>query len=376
MTGIKRSIGAVIAFGTWAAVSSWALGGCTGFAANSTVRVMNEAAPAIQMQADPGIAEGALPYSIAQMEGLLLVIPGNRDLRINAARAYGSYGFGFLEDRMEVAEINNDERATEHYRERASAAYVRGKALGLEQMNRDEDGDGGPMAAYRGGVDRWNAYLRRFDEAEDVPVLFWTAYNWARYINLHKDDVDAIADLPFAIALFERALAVDPGFNFHAPHAAMASYHAGRAPGLGGQPQTALRHFEAAINGTQRRFLTYQVMMARTYAVQVQDRALFRRLLHEVICAGDVWPEQRLANVLAKRRALRYAAQLNDLFEAPEGGAEEPDIASCDAPAAPSSGEGEGSGAATPEAASAPSEGAPAEGASSGETPAQPSGQP
>ena len=60
-------------------------------------------------------------------------------------------------------------------------------------------------------------------------------------------------------------------------------------------------------------------MEAKFYAVMVQDRALFRRLLEEVINAGDVMPEQRLANQIAKRRARRYLDRIDDLF-----GPEEP----------------------------------------------------
>jgi len=76
--------------------------------------------------------------------------------------------------------------------------------------------------------------------------------------------------------------------------------------------------FETAIARTHGNFLTYKVMMARVYAVMVQDRALFTRLLQEVIDAGDVMPEQRLANQIAKRRARRYLAQIDDLISPSE----------------------------------------------------------
>ena len=46
--------------------------------------------------------------------------------------------------------------------------------------------------------------------------------------------------------------------------------------------------FETAIARTNGNFLTYKVMMARVFAVMVQDRALYTRLLQEVIDAGIV----------------------------------------------------------------------------------------
>jgi hypothetical protein len=301
-------------------------------AANSTVRIMRQAAPAVNSFADPYLAEAAIPYSIAQSEGLMLVLPENVDLRVNLMRTYGSYGFAFLEDRLEQAEVDDDEARANHFRTRATLAFQRAREIGLQTMTIEEDADGGAEAAVRRGIDAWKAYLRRFDDDEQTALVFWTGYAWARYINLTKDNPDSLADLPFAIACFERAFELDHTFNNYAPHVAMAGYYARASAALGGQPDDSRREFEAAISATNRRFLTYLVMYARFYAVMVQDRALFRRLLEEVINAADVMPEQRLANQIAKRRAARYLAQIDDLFgpEEPAGASEAP----ADAPAA------------------------------------------
>ncbi|MFO0601628.1 MAG: TRAP transporter TatT component family protein [Polyangiales bacterium] len=325
--------------------------GCmTRLAANSTVKIMGQAAPAVNTFADPYMAEGAIPYSIAQSEGLMLVIPDNVPLRVNLMRTYGSYGFAFLEDRMEQAEVEDNEERANHYRSRAVLAFQRAREIGLQTMTLEEDGDGGAEAAVRRGIDGWKAYLRRFDDDEQTALVFWTGYAWARYINLTKDNPDSLADLPFAIACFERAFELDHTFNNYAPHVAMAGYYARAAPSLGGQPEDSRREFEAAINATQRHFLTYLVMQARMYAVMVQDRALFRRLLEEVINAGDVMPEQRLANQIAKRRAARYLAQIDDLFgpEEPAGSTPEATPAEAQGEAAAPTGE-----AAAPAAAPA-----------------------
>lgn len=304
-------------------------------AANSTARIMNRASPALQTFTDPALAESALPYSITQMEGLLLVIPDNTGLRVNLMRAYGSFGFGFLEDHLEEAEANDDEARIEHYRARASMAYLRGKAVGFETLTREEDAGGGALAAVQRGLQAWRGYLNRFDDREHAGMVFWLGYNWARHISLNKDNPDVLADLPFAIACFERTMQLDPTFNSHAPLAAMAAYHARAAASLGGDPVESRRLFEEAIARTNRQFLTYIVMEARAYAVMVQDRALYRRLLEEVINAGDVLPEQRLANQIAKRRARRYLAQIDNLFAPEEEGAAPAEGASAETPAAP-----------------------------------------
>lgn len=304
-------------FHTGFLVAAIALGqtGCLArLAANSTAKIMNQASPAMQAFSDPATAEAALPYAITQMEGLLLVIPQNQLLRGNLARALGSFGFGFLVDRMEEAEVADDEARIEYYRNRASLAFMRGKQVGFEALTLEEDGDGGARGAYGRGIDAWRAYLQQFDDQEQAGMVFWLGYNWAQHISLNKEDPDVLADLPFAIACFERVFALDPTFNNYAPYAAMGSYHARTSASLGGDPARAREMFETAIARTNGNFLTYKVMMARVYAVMVQDRALFTRLLQEVIDAGDVMPEQRLANQIAKRRARRYLAQIDDLI--------------------------------------------------------------
>ncbi|RMH13455.1 MAG: hypothetical protein D6701_12330, partial [Gemmatimonadetes bacterium] len=63
-----------------------------------------------------------------------------------------------------------------------------------------------------------------------------------------------------------------------------------------------------------RRNLLVLVNMARTYAVRRQDRDLYRSLLVEVLEAGDINPEQRLTNMIAKRRAERYLRQIDERF--------------------------------------------------------------
>ncbi|MEO8553773.1 MAG: TRAP transporter TatT component family protein, partial [Kofleriaceae bacterium] len=70
--------------------------------------------------------------------------------------------------------------------------------------------------------------------------------------------------------------------------------------------------FEAA-RGDGR--LLADVMFARAVAIRRGDRALFEATLQRVL-AADVrrWPERRLANELALRKARRYLAATDVLF--------------------------------------------------------------
>jgi hypothetical protein len=57
------------------------------------------------------------------------------------------------------------------------------------------------------------------------------------------------------------------------------------------------------------------VLYARTYAVETQDRSLFQALLNRVVEAPpDLLPEQRLANTVAQKRARQLLARAEELF--------------------------------------------------------------
>jgi TRAP transporter T-component len=310
------------------------MSGCsmTQLAAGSTVTIIGQAWPAIERYEDPDLAEEAIPASIATMDGLLEIRPKDTELRVLLAEAFGSYGFGFMEDHMEAALADDDDKGGEHFRKRAAMAYSRCRELALGSLTLWEDADGGAEGHVKKGLPAWTEYLKKFDDApKQVPTLFWGAYCWGRYIGINRDDVNALADLPYVSALADRVMALDPTYYGYAPHALRAGL-IGTAPAqLGGKPEEAKKEFEAAIAATQGKNLMYLVVEAQIVAVALQDRALYQRLLNTTLSAPvDLDVNQRLVNQLAKRRAERYLAQTDQLF-APE----EPPAAATPAPSTP-----------------------------------------
>jgi hypothetical protein len=307
----RRSLLPVLVVGFFAS-------GCfTQLAAGTTVKVIGRAAPAIQRYEDTELAEEAMPASISTLEGLLEIRPDDTELRALLARTYSSFGFGFMEDRMEEALAKDDEANAERYRLRAGMAYRRARELALGSLTLWEDDGGGADGHIKKGLAAWTEYLKEFDDAEDhTPTLFWAAYSWARYIGLNRDDMNALADLPFVSALADRIFVLDHTFMGHAPHALRAGL-IGTAPAqLGGRPEDAKREFEIAIAATGGKNLMYHVVEAQIVAVALQDRALYKRLLTTVIEAPtDLNKDERLLNQIAKRRAERYLRQIDQLFE-------------------------------------------------------------
>lgn len=317
-TRAARTLG--LAFAVAAIPASAPLFGCDAgvFAANTTIGVMNRASPGVQRMRDPEIVESGFPATIQQMEGLLEIKPDDHLLRAMMGRSYGSFGYGFIENRYEEAQLSDDatEEEIEHLRDRASRAYVRGREIAIQGLDIIRPEGGGLLAIQAQGYEPFVTHISGFSDAtRDGPLLFWAAYNWVRYINLHRDDMGAIADLPYVTALAERAHEIYPEFMDYAPVALRAGLMAAAPPALGGRPADAKIELDRAIELTQRRNLTYLLTEAQLVAVPLQDRALYQSLLDEILRFDiDSHPDQRIPNLLAQRRARRYLDQIDNLF--------------------------------------------------------------
>ncbi|MCS5622300.1 MAG: TRAP transporter TatT component family protein, partial [Nitrospinaceae bacterium] len=93
------------------------------------------------------------------------------------------------------------------------------------------------------------------------------------------------------------------------------AFYGGRSRMLGGNPEKSRHHFEKALDLTEKKFLLVRLLFAKTYAVQNQNRELFESQLQAVVNAPpDLFPEQRLANEVARKKAAQLLDQIDELF--------------------------------------------------------------
>lgn len=287
------------------------LAGCSlkRMALDQTAGILKDAMPAFERDWDFELVATALPGNIKMIEGFLEAGPDNRDLILLAAQGYASYALVVLEDRLEQLEEDSPEanRLTMRTRE----MYLRGHRYGLRLL---EQRHPGARKAFKGNVSALKPFLARCKK-EDVPGLFWAGMPLAAAINISRDDVSMIALMPKAKALIARAITLDERYYHAAGHMIFGALFGSMGKMLGGDPKQAKKHFDRALSLTKRRFLLVQAMYAKTLAVQLQDRALFKKLCDEVLAAKlSIDPEQKLANVAAKRRARRLLARIDELF--------------------------------------------------------------
>jgi tetratricopeptide (TPR) repeat protein len=146
---------------------------------------------------------------------------------------------------------------------------------------------------------------------DGIPAMYWYAVNlskWSRAKGIaallgNKDRVRGVVG---------RVMELDESFFYGAPHRYFGAYWA-LLP-IGRDLDKSRQHFDKSLEIAPA-YAGTKVLMAETYAVKKQDRALFVRLLDEVLALpddaiADIAPEIRIE----KDKARELKAKVDELF--------------------------------------------------------------
>jgi tetratricopeptide (TPR) repeat protein len=282
------------------------------FSVNLTAPVLHEASKAFAMESDVELARLAAPAQLETLNGFLYSAPHNRFLLHTCAQGFAEYAFGFLEDDLETMPDDDKHEAQRRtLTARATDMYDRALAFSLRYIAIE---DSGFEAAFKKDVSTLEAETKKLDK-DSVAGLLFGGLSLASAINLNRNDVARVVELPKAIAMIKRAYELDPKYNNAQAAMLLGVIYSSQGKAMGGNPELAKKYFDEAIATTGGKYLLIKVFLARSYAVVIQDRPLFEATLKGVLATpNDVFPEQRLANELAKRRAQRYLARAEDFF--------------------------------------------------------------
>lgn len=289
------------------------LGGCslTKLTVGRTVIVYSQAGAALQREADLTLIEASVRGNLKTFEGMLEIVPENPTLLIMTSRAFSSYA-GFIEDKMEDAEIAGDSATAAELRARAIDYYGRARRYALKVLAQSNKSFT-QAPTVENSV--FESALRKLKKKQVEP-LFWASYAWARGISLQKDDAMQVIDLPRVEMMMRRVLELDETFYYGGAHLFFTVYYGDRAPSIGGEPEKAIEHIKHVDRINQERFLLSKFYLARYYAYPKQDAALYKQALQEVLDAPmDVYPGHEAATAIAKSRAKRWLAQADVLFD-------------------------------------------------------------
>ncbi len=257
--------------------------------------ILDNSMVALYEEHDLKLAEQAIASDLKLLEGLIKSDPNNQNFLLLACQGFASYALGFVEDEDPV---------------RAQSFYLRGRDYGLRILNRKK----AFQRALGADLDQLHSALKQFNK-NDVPALFWTANNWANWINLNLTDTDALADLPRVQRMMQRVLELDEAYFFGGAHLFFAIIYSSRPKLLGGDLDKGQYHFNRCFEFAQDKFLLPYVYYARYFATRNMDEALFKNTLNKIIATPDeILPDQRLPNAIAKRKATELLQKMDELF--------------------------------------------------------------
>ncbi len=238
---------------------------------------------AMNQETDLDLAEAAIPANLKMLEGMIELDPQNPTLHAYAAQGYYGFAYGFNEDTRP---------------QRAARFYIRGMKHGFTALQLLGMGDVATLPQ-----DKLEAALRKLGK-DDVAALFWTASNWAKWVDINRDKPQGIIALPKVTALMRRVLELDETFYYGGAHLYFGVYYGARPPMFGGDFNKAEEHFRRARDINDDNLLIVDVLQAQYLERQRFDRKQFSRLLSRVEKApDDLDPDMALMNQIAKRKA-------------------------------------------------------------------------
>lgn len=287
----------------------------------TTAKVLVRAQPALHQESDYQLAYDAIPGVLKTIEGFWIVDPDNSDLIEILTEGYCQYGTAFVEDDWEVAKFAKKLDDIETHNARASHIFTRCLNYALKQL--------GP---------RWQTDL--FDTTEKVAQLvkntgagkrdqmMWAALALGSIINHNLSRPEMLSYVSTVKMILDRVLEIDkvrlPGRKDYAalPHIAYGMIYSVGSAQVGGDPARARAEFETALRVTADKdhpagkYLLARALMGYRVGLMTNDRTFFHDQLKQVLeTPPSVWPEQRLANEVAHRRARRYLSHEKDLFQ-------------------------------------------------------------
>lgn len=250
---------------------------------NMSMPMIEGGIEAMNEEPDLQLAEDAMPANISMLNGMIRLDPENVQLHVYAAQAYYGLSYGFNED-------NDKQRADRFYQRGLKQGLIALDLLGLKDVKKQN-------------IDNLEQQLQKLGK-DDVAALFWTASNWAKWIDLNRDDAASLIQLAKPTAMMQRVLELDDTFYYGSAHLYFGVYYGARPPMFGGDFAKSKNHFDRAREINHNKLLIVDLLQAQYLSRQMFDQKDFHQRLTKIVEAPqDLYPELTLLNQIAKRKA-------------------------------------------------------------------------
>jgi len=264
---------------------------------------------------DIDMFEKAVPSTLVILEMLLTNDPENKRLLVLLSKGYFIYAFGFLNVELEAAvlEVGSadlDETQLALLKEDMSRYYGKGADYALRAIELRHPGSS-ELPTKVNTVDDFTDLMT----TKDAPALFWYAFNLGGNAMANMNSMRAMSKMYLVEKLMARVIELDPEFYYGSAHLVLMMINAAIPEGLGGDLDSAMTHYQMqkAIAGDN--FLLSDLLYARFYLTQKQEKAAYEDVLMRIIEFQDKGDRYLLLNKMAAKLAVVYLDATDSFFE-------------------------------------------------------------
>ncbi|GMQ79900.1 MAG: hypothetical protein BMS9Abin03_350 [Thermodesulfobacteriota bacterium] len=274
-------------------ISVLLLSGCSFFISSATVHMTENLSQAILNNNDLATVEAGGPAYLLMVDSLLYRSPDNESLLRGAANIYTAYTTVFVKDKARAKKLT----------EKALSYALRAICIRRPKTCRFREEN------FQG----FNNTILSL-EIKDVPDLFTLGSAWSAWIQIHREDWNAVAEISRVEAIMKRVIELDEFYKDGGAHLYLGVLATFLPAALGGKPDVGRNHFERALEISKNKNLMVKVMYAQHYARLMFDQKLHDRLLNEVLEAEVDVSGYTLSNTLAQQRAREMLKSGEDYF--------------------------------------------------------------
>ncbi|MBN2799070.1 MAG: hypothetical protein JXX28_07970 [Deltaproteobacteria bacterium] len=247
-----------------------------------------------------------VPFALKVMESLVDSAPDHVGLHDSLCSGYTQYAMVWVMWPAEQQKFE-DYDLYRHGQDRARRFLRRAWTYGMGGLELRHPGFSELL--YRDS----DAALAMLDDEDEVGAIYWVAASWLARISLSKEDMEALAELPLAAGLLQRALALDEDYDYGAVHDLLIALEPS-LPMPGGM-ERAREHFARAEELNRGRRASPYVSLALSVSLSEQNRAEFVELMERALDVdAEAIPAETLGIRYSQEQAAYYLEHLDDLF--------------------------------------------------------------
>lgn len=269
--------------------------GCSLFrtvAAKSQERLAESAVKVFLAEDDYKIAVDSAAASLKTLEALADATPESDLILLLTARSFFMYSFTFVEEESP---------------ERASKLYLRGLNWGSRAFTEKD-------IFFQSDKYEFKEVFSSL-KGMQLDCALWSLVNFSCWLNVNRSSIEAAAN-KYKVKLAADILLPYLAEKYYGMLYILKALDASSVPAaLGGDMVSAEKLFRQAVDISGGCYLPARYLFAKYYAVAVQAEDLFSEQISLIKDFDpDLFPEERLANILIKKRAEKLSARREDLF--------------------------------------------------------------